>query len=61
MVNNLLKELDYKTNYDGILLAVGHEEFIQIGPDKIKSMLHSNGVIYDLKSVFKKDESNDYE
>ena len=57
LVNNL-QSLDYKMNYHGILLAVGHEEFIQIGPDKIKSMLHSNGIFYDLKSVFKKDESN---
>ena len=55
---NNLQSLDYKMNYHGIILAVGHEEFIQIGPDKIKSMLHSNGIFYDLKSVFKKDESN---
>ena len=40
------------------MISLGHEEFIQIGPDKIKSMLHSNGIFYDLKSVFKKDESN---
>ena len=55
---NYLQCLDYKIKYHGILLAVGHEEFVQIGSTKIKSMLHSHGIFYDLKSVFKKNESN---
>ncbi len=54
----LLKELDFNARYDGIMIAVGHEEFIKIGVKKIKSMLNPEGVIYDLKSVFKKNESD---
>ena len=54
----LLKELDFNAKYDGIMIAVGHEEFIKIGVKKIKSMLNPEGVIYDLKSVFKKNESD---
>lgn len=54
----LIQELDLNVKYDGIMIAVGHMQFINLGIKHIKSMLNENGVIYDLKSVFDKHESD---
>ena len=44
--------------YDAILLAVNHREFINLGSKGIKEGLVPDGVFYDMKSVFPKEESN---
>lgn len=41
--------------YDVIILAVPHEEFIQLGLPRIKQFIKTTGLIYDLKSVFPAD------
>lgn len=38
--------------YDGILLAVPHDEFKQLGKEKISSYAKENNVIFDLKAMF---------
>ena len=48
-----LKKINY---YDSIILAVGHNEFKDLGINKIKSFARDNCVIYDLKYIFKEDE-----
>ena len=40
------------SNYDGIVLAVAHEEFKSIGIKAIRSFGKDNHVLYDLKNVF---------
>ena len=40
------------SNYDGIVLAVAHEEFKSIGVKAIRSFGKDNHVLYDLKNVF---------
>lgn len=47
-----------KNFYDAILLAVNHREFINLGSKAIKEGLVSDGILYDMKSVFPKEESN---
>ena len=48
---------NYNSNYyDSIILAVGHNEFKDLGINKIKSFARDNCVIYDLKYIFKEDE-----
>jgi UDP-N-acetyl-D-glucosamine/UDP-N-acetyl-D-galactosamine dehydrogenase len=42
---------DYK-NLDGLIVAVSHKEYIQLGQTKIMSMLRDNGCFVDVKSVF---------
>ncbi|MFW3963858.1 Vi polysaccharide biosynthesis UDP-N-acetylglucosamine C-6 dehydrogenase TviB [Acinetobacter radioresistens] len=37
--------------YDGVILAVAHEEFKDMGADKIRKMGKANHVLYDLKYV----------
>lgn len=39
-------------NYDAIILAVPHKEFIDMGIDYIQSLAKENSVIYDLKSIY---------
>ena len=46
--------------YDAVVLAVGHREFKDWGIGKIKQLLksRSNGVVYDIKSLFGLDETD---
>ena len=44
--------------YDGIILAVAHEQFIKMGIDKIRSLGKDNHVLYDLKYLFAKEETD---
>lgn len=44
-----------KGHYDAIILSVGHKEFSDMGPEKIKSLGKDNHVLYDLKYVLPKE------
>ena len=44
--------------YDGIILAVAHQEFTQMGIDNIRALGKDNHVVYDLKYVFAKDKTD---
>ena len=37
--------------YDAVILAVGHDEFREMGPEKIRALCAEGGVIYDVKHV----------
>lgn len=41
-------------NYDAIIIAVGHNEFKELGADKIRALGKVNHVLYDLKYVLDK-------
>ena len=45
-----------KKSYDGVIIAVAHEEFLKMGINKIKSYCKSSHIIYDLKHIFDKTE-----
>jgi len=45
-------------SYDGIVLAVAHDEFINLGSDKIRELGAPKHVIYDLKYVLNNHESD---
>ncbi len=38
-------------NYDAILLAVSHKEFIQMGETGLRKLLNKNGIIFDIKGM----------
>ncbi|WLP95808.1 Vi polysaccharide biosynthesis UDP-N-acetylglucosamine C-6 dehydrogenase TviB [Psychrobacter sp. M13] len=44
--------------YDGIILAVAHEQFIDMGIDNIRALGKDDHVLYDLKYIFTKDETD---
>jgi len=45
-----------KSNYDGIIMAVSHKIFIEMGKIEILNLCKKNHVIYDLKYLFTKDQ-----
>ncbi|NNE26666.1 MAG: nucleotide sugar dehydrogenase [Saprospiraceae bacterium] len=49
---------DAKGDYDAIILAVAHEDFIQMGSNHLLQHLKEGGVIYDVKTVFPELQSN---
>lgn len=44
--------------YDGIILAVAHHQFIEMGIDNIRALGKDDHVLYDLKYIFAKDETD---
>ncbi|WP_199507191.1 MULTISPECIES: Vi polysaccharide biosynthesis UDP-N-acetylglucosamine C-6 dehydrogenase TviB [unclassified Psychrobacter] len=47
-----------KGKYDGIILAVAHKEFAQMGVSAIRDLGRDNHVLYDLKYLFTKDDTD---
>ena len=44
--------------YDGIIIAVAHEQFIKMGIEKIRALGKDNHIIYDLKYLFTKEDTD---
>ena len=44
--------------YDGIILAVAHNQFVEMGIEKIRSLGKTSHVLYDLKYIFAKSETD---
>ena len=47
-----------QNTYDAIILAVGHDEFKQMGAQNIKSLCKQNHILYDLKYVLNKKDTD---
>lgn len=45
-------------HYDGIILAVAHNEFVEMGVEKIRALGKASHVLYDLKYVFSKEDTD---
>lgn len=46
------------SRYDGVILAVAHNQFIEMGVEKIRDLGKQNHVLYDLKYLFGKELSD---
>jgi UDP-N-acetyl-D-glucosamine/UDP-N-acetyl-D-galactosamine dehydrogenase len=46
----------YEKKYDSVIIAVAHEKFKVLGMESIKKLCKKNHIIYDLKSLFSKDD-----
>jgi len=44
--------------YDGIILAVAHEQFVAMGIENIRALGKDNHVLYDLKYLFTKEDAD---
>lgn len=53
----MLSELDDQ-KYDGIILAVAHQQFKELGIEKIRSLGKPTQILYDLKYIFTADQSD---
>lgn len=51
-----IKDTLHKDFYDGVIIAVAHDYFKDLGADWIKSLCKDTNVIFDLKNVFSKSE-----
>ncbi|HEX3697726.1 MAG TPA: nucleotide sugar dehydrogenase [Polyangia bacterium] len=47
-----LSELERYKDLDGLIVAVSHKEYVQLGQTKLLGMVRDNGVFVDVKSVF---------
>jgi UDP-N-acetyl-D-galactosamine dehydrogenase len=47
-----LSQLEDYRNLDGLIVAVSHKEYVQLGQQKILGMVRDNGCFIDVKSVF---------
>jgi UDP-N-acetyl-D-galactosamine dehydrogenase len=54
---NMLPSLGSQS-YDGIILAVAHHEFKEMGIEKIRSLGRPNHSLYDLKYIFNAEQSD---
>ena len=48
----------YQNTYDGIIIAVAHKKFKEMGLKAITNLCKKNHIIYDLKYLFKKSQTN---
>jgi UDP-N-acetyl-D-galactosamine dehydrogenase len=51
----IVTDTPQKQYYDAVIIGVAHNEFKQLGVEKIRSLGKSNHVLYDLKYIFPKD------
>ena len=50
--------IDQSALYDVAIVCVGHKQYIKMGVDKIKKICKKKSLLYDLKSIFKINESD---
>ena len=55
LIEHILLRPLLKTNYDAIVLAVSHNEFLSLNLDKLIS---ATGVIFDVKSLYPKSNTD---
>ena len=44
--------------YDAVIVAVGHEQFVEKGVAGVRAFGKSGSVLYDVKGIFGKDETD---
>ena len=55
-----INQVEYpaQNKYSAIILAVSHDEFIKLGSKKIREFGKENHILYDLKYLFPKNQSD---
>lgn len=53
----LIDEIEPDT-YDGVVIAVAHDEFKEMGHQRVRSFANRSGVIFDIKSIFDSEHSD---
>lgn len=56
---SLLKKIPAVKNYDAVVLAVSHKEFLAMGAKKIRGLCKKGGVFYDVKGLFTQSASDE--
>ena len=53
-----LSEAPEAGSYDGIVLAVGHREFVAMGAAAVRALGSPHAVLYDVKGIFPKTDTD---
>ena len=56
-IMNIINQPQFNS-YDGIIVAVGHSVFVDLGIEKIKRFAKKQSVLFDVKSIFPIDSSD---
>ncbi len=56
----LIKKLNKDNYYDAVIITVAHKKFIDIGYKKIQKILKKKSLLFDLKNIFKLNNSDNY-
>jgi UDP-N-acetyl-D-galactosamine dehydrogenase len=51
---NLAQQL-VENHYDAVIIAVGHDQFKEMGIEKIRKLTRKNGIVFDIKYLFPSD------
>ena len=55
---SLLPELPVAPAYDAVVLAVAHDHFKALGAERLRGLAHDGGVLFDMKSVLGRHDSD---
>ena len=53
-----LREVPASGIYDGIIIAVAHREFAEMGTEGIRTFARDGAILYDVKGIFPKHETD---
>ncbi|MGQ3076578.1 MULTISPECIES: nucleotide sugar dehydrogenase [Rhizobium/Agrobacterium group] len=53
-----LETLPDAGTYGAVIVAVGHRQFVEMGPGALRALVVDNGVLLDVKSIFPRSESD---
>ena len=45
-------------SYDAVIVAVGHRQFVETGISGVRAFGREGGVLFDVKGIYAKDESD---
>jgi UDP-N-acetyl-D-glucosamine/UDP-N-acetyl-D-galactosamine dehydrogenase len=54
----VLIEAPIVANYDAIIISVSHQEFIKMGAEHIRKLGKQDHILYDIKSIFKPEDTD---
>jgi nucleotide sugar dehydrogenase len=46
------------SHYDGVVIAVPHDEIVEMGAESIRNLCSESGVVYDVKCIFDRDQTD---
>jgi UDP-N-acetyl-D-glucosamine/UDP-N-acetyl-D-galactosamine dehydrogenase len=58
MADDIAEVLPESADFDAVVLAVGHEQFKSAGIAKLKALMKPDGVLFDMKSIYAKSDSD---
>ena len=55
---DLIEDIDARSDYDAVVLAVKHSQYLERGSEGIRNLIKPGGVFFDMKGAFPRDKSD---